>query len=87
MPDRDEGEGGKEETKKNRDAVRDGRERDKERAGGKCRAGGGSKAGRRIYIFFMILFISLGSLLSLFPSQVLLGGGCAQKADQVKLLP
>lgn len=47
----------------------------------------GARPGRGIYIFFMILFNLTRSLLSPFPSQVLLSGGCAQKADRVKLLP
>lgn len=47
----------------------------------------GARPGRGIYIFFMILFNLTRLLLSRFPSQVLLGGGCAQKADRVRLLP
>ena len=46
----------------------------------------GARPGRGTYIFFMTLFHLTWSLLSLVPSQVLLGGGCAQEADRVKLL-
>ena len=46
----------------------------------------GARLGRGTYICFMTLFHLTWSLLSLVPSQVLLGGGCAQEADRVKLL-
>lgn len=47
----------------------------------------GARPGRRIYIFFMILFNLTRLTAEQFPSQVLPGGGCAQKADRLKLLP
>lgn len=47
----------------------------------------GARPGRGIYIFFMILFNLTRLLLRGVLSQVLLGGGCARKADRVKLLP
>lgn len=43
----------------------------------------GARPGRGIYIFFMILFNLPRLAAERFPSQVLLGGGCAQKADRV----
>lgn len=43
--------------------------------------------GGGIYIFFMILFNLTRLTAESVPSQVLLGGGCAQKADRVRLLP
>lgn len=45
LPDKDEGEGGKVGTKKTGMRRGGGSERDKEREGGKCGAGGGSEAG------------------------------------------
>lgn len=47
----------------------------------------GARPGRGIYIFFMILFNLTRLTAESVPSQVLLGGGCAQKADRVKPLP
>jgi hypothetical protein len=47
----------------------------------------GARPGRGIYIFFMILFNLTRLTAESVPSQVLPGGGCAQKADRVKLLP
>lgn len=64
-----------------------GREQDKEREEGKCGAGGGSEAREGIYIFFMILFNLTRLAAEPVPSQVLLRGGCARKADRVKQLP
>lgn len=74
-----------------------------QRKQGCCEEGGGSKTkrekeasveqeegvrpGRGIYIFFMILFNLTRLAAEPVPSQVLLAGGCAQKADRVKLLP
>ena len=46
-----------------------------------------ARSGRGTYIGFMILFHLTCLHADLVPSQVLLGGGCAQKADKVKLLP
>lgn len=87
LPDKEEGEGGKVGTKKTGMRRGGGSERDKEREGGKCGAGGGSEAGEGDIYFLYDPLQSHSLLLSRFPSQVLLGGGCAQKADRVRLLP
>lgn len=47
----------------------------------------GARPGRGIYIFFMILFNLTRLAAESVPSQVLLGGGCAQKADGLTLQP
>lgn len=64
----------------------EGEGRRQRREGGSVQQGG-ARPGRGIYIFFMILFNLTRLTAESVPSQVLLGGGCAQKADRVKLLP
>lgn len=74
----------KKEQRKQGCSIRGGGKETKERRR-KC-AAGGSEAREGIYIFFMILFNLTRLTAESVPSQVPLGGGCAQKADRVKLL-